>query len=96
MATPPTVAEFLADYPEFTGCPETLIQKRLDLAVLRTDATVWGSAYQAGVKLRAADLLAKTPEGKAMRLMLDSGKSIFWDDLQGMIRRVAACGFRVT
>lgn len=85
----PTVAEFLVDYPTFTNAPTALIQSRLDQAALRTNATVWEDKYAMGVMLRAADLLAKTPEGRRMRLVQADGKSIYWDDLQTLVRLVA-------
>jgi len=95
MAAIPTPAEFLVAFPEFTGAAETLIQSKLDQAVQRTDAEVWGELFTQGVLYRAADLLAKSPTGRAMKISDNGGKTLYWDDLQTMKKRVAS-GFRVT
>ncbi len=89
MATP-TPAEFLVEHPEFTGAGNTLIQAKLDLAALRTDATTWGTKWRAGVILRAAVLLAKSPHGRKMRLAKEDGSTVYDDDLRTMVRTVAA------
>ena len=89
MAATPTVAEFKAEYPTFANAPDALVQSRLDQAAARTNATVWGEQYAMGVMLRAADLLAKTPEGRRMRLVQNDGKSIYHEDLRTLVRRVS-------
>lgn len=86
MATP-TVAGFKARYTAFAAAPTDLVQVTLDDAMARTDATTFGTHYERAVYLRCADLMAKTPEGQKMRLVLASGKSIYWDDLRAIIRR---------
>lgn len=92
MATPPTVAEFLVAFPEFTGAPEPLIQAKLDMAVLRTSDTVWGALYAVGVMTRTADLLAKSPHGRKMRMVEKDGTTAYTEDLRTMVRRVAIGG----
>ena len=89
MASPPTPAEFVARFPEFTGAPTDLVQAKIDDAVQRTDAGVWGDLWLQGVVYRTADLLAKSPFGRTMKMVAD-GRSVYWDDLQTMVRRVAA------
>lgn len=87
----PSAAAFLGVYPEFDGADEALINAKLALAAARTDARAFGSKYEAGVMLLAADLLAKSPEGRRSRLMMDESRSIYDEDLKTM-RRVAALG----
>ena len=95
MATPPTSAAFKAAFPEFNGAPDPLVSAKIADAAGRT-GDVWGDLWLQGVMYRTADLLAKSPFGRGMRLVLDSGKSVYWDDLQKMVRRVAAAsGTRV-
>ena len=89
----PTAAEFLVQFPEFLGAPEALVDAKLAFAGERTDAAVWGTLHTQGVMQRAADLLAKSPFAREMRLVVD-GKSVYEDDLKAMIRRVAV-GVRV-
>ncbi len=94
--TVPTVAEFLLEYPTFTNAPTTLIQAKLNDAVSRTNLAVWGDKYTQGVMLRTADLLAKTPEGRRMRLVQADGKSIWDDDLRSLVRLVSVGVARTT
>lgn len=94
----PSVAAFKAAYPAFGNAPDALVQAKLDEAALRTSTAAWGTGdlHTMGVSLRAADLLAKTPEGRRMRLVQNDGKSIFHDDLRALVRRVAMGLGRVT
>ena len=86
MATP-TVAGFKTRYTAFSAAPTDLVQVTLDDAMARTDATTFGVHYERAVYLRCADLLAKTPEGLKMRLVLSTGKTIYDSDLRAIIRR---------
>lgn len=92
----PSVAAFKAAYPAFGNAPDALVQAKLDEAAARTNATTWGDLHTLGVSLRAADLLAKTPEGRRMRLVMNDGKSIFAEDLRTLVRRVAVGVARTT
>lgn len=89
MATAPTPAEFIAAYPEFTGASEALIQEKLDDAALRTGVVAWGDRWAMGVKLRAADLLAKSPHGRKLRLVNSDGTTAYTEDLRTLVRMVA-------
>ena len=92
----PSVADFKNAYPAFTHAPPDLVQAKLDEAAARTSIASWGDLHTMGVSLRAADLLAKTPEGRRMRLVSADGKSIFHDDLQTLVKRVAVGLARTT
>lgn len=94
MATIPSSADFLVQFPEFEGAPTALVSAKLADAAGRTDEEVWGGLWSQGVMYRAADLLAKSPHGRKMMLVSNNGKSIYHEDLQAMIRRVTS-GFRV-
>lgn len=91
----PSAADFLAQYPEFSGADEALINAKLQAAALRTSPRAWGAKYAAGVMLRCADLLAKTPDGRASRLMVDDERSIYDADLKSMMRCAALGLYRV-
>lgn len=96
MASTPTTAQLVEIYPEFSQAPAGLLQAKLDEAAARTNAAVWGDKYAQGVLLRAADLLAKTPQGRRLRLVSANGRSIYWEDLRTMVRAVAVGHGRVT
>lgn len=87
----PTAAQFKEAYPEFTSAPDAIVDQKIQLSVLRTDATVWGDLWGQGVFLRTADALARSPEGRKMRLVSDKGESIYHKDLRTLVTRVA-CG----
>ena len=95
MATAPTPAAFLVQFPEFTGADTVLISAKIADAVRRTDETVWGSNWVMGVMYRAAHLLAMSPMGRKMRLATDEGQSVYKQELDTLVRRVSS-GFRVT
>lgn len=95
--TPPTAAEFKAVFPEFLGAPDLLVTAKISDAVGRTSEEVWGALWTQGVMYRAADLLAKSPFGRSMRLVNKDNTTAYSADLRTMVRRVAAAsGLRVT
>lgn len=96
MAVPSTV-EFKAAFPEFNGAPDTLVQAKILDAAARTSAVAWGDKHTMGVMYRTADLLAKSPMGRKMRMMLKDGTTAYTEDLKTMVRTVALVrGIRTT
>jgi len=92
-----TAASLIAEFPEFDldGSNTAIIQAKIDAATLRTDATVWGTMRDEGIKYLAAHLLALSPFARELKLANDNGETIY-----GKMRRdmemVVASGFRVT
>lgn len=68
-------AQFLSQYPEFRFASDALIDAKLSLATMDLSPESWGALYVRGLGLRAAHLLAMTPEGKDLRLKSDSNNS---------------------
>lgn len=91
-----TTQELIDAFPEFAQAPVALLRAKIALASERTDPDTWGTKWKAGVMQRAADLLAKTAEGRRMRLMVNDEKSIYDADLKTMIRSVTFGRGRVT
>jgi hypothetical protein len=92
MATPPTPAEFQEEFLEFAGAPSDLVQAKINDAVRRTSERAWGSDWRMGVMYRTADLLAKSPFGRKLRLVNKDGTTAYTADLRTMVRRVALGG----
>lgn len=92
MASAPTPAEFIAEFPEFVGAPTPLVQAKINNAVERTSTTRWGTLWRQGVMYRTADLLAKSPFGRKMKLVNKDGTTAYTADLKTMVRRVAIGG----
>jgi hypothetical protein len=94
MATAPSVNDFLSSYPEFSGA--STIAVKLSEAAARTNASVYQSAALAtqAVMLRAAILLIKSPDGRAMRLENPTLVSV-WDQELKQLQRAATIGLRV-
>jgi len=90
VASSPTASEFLAEYPEFVGAGDALVSAKIANAVARTNETTWGTNWRMGVMLRTADLLAKSPYGRKMKMVLEDGKTAYWPDLRALMTRVAA------
>lgn len=88
-------AAFIEAYPAFADAPQALVEAALTEAIAETSETIWGDQYQTGVFLKTADILAMTPEGKAMRLSSDDGKSIYHARLLRLRRLVATGAHRV-
>ncbi len=64
----PSLAEFRDLHPEFAGAPDVLVQAALDEAALDTPEDIWELRQFAGARWLAADLLARHPETKELRI----------------------------
>lgn len=96
MATAPTRAAFLAEYPEFNTATAALIDAKLAAAARRTNADVYQTEDLAtdAVMLRAAVLLMRSPFGKRMRQ--DNPDQVFtWEYELRMMQKAATMGLRV-
>ncbi len=96
MASVPSVADFVENYPEFEGATEALVTAKLTDAAARTNAAVFQSdalATQA-VMLRAAILLLRSPYGMQMR-QSNPDQVFVWEYELRNLQRSATCGLRV-
>ena len=61
-------ARFLQDYPEFKNTAAELIDKKIQSATKRINATVWADLTNEGIMILTAHLLSVSPEGDQSRL----------------------------
>lgn len=96
MATAPSNATFLAEYPEFNGIASATITAKLAAAARRTNADVFQSTDLTtdAVMLRAAVLLLKSPAGRKMRLN-NPEQLIVWEVELRDLQKSAVLGLRV-
>lgn len=72
----PTIAQFLAAYPEFRTTYERvpgMVENALEIGALHTGLEAFGSAYAQGVMMYAAHTLALSPYGEALRIQSTEG-----------------------
>lgn len=90
--TAPTRADFLARIPEFTKAPAALVDRCLLVAAARTRAGIYTTeSEREAVCLKAAILLAKTSEGRAMKL---ADEPFIWQGELYELQRSATMGER--
>lgn len=96
MASIPSTSDFLASYPEFAAAPPAQLAAKLADAAARTNADVYqtGALATQAVMLRAAILLVKSPDGRAMRLENPEIVTA-WDRELKQMQRAACIGLRV-
>jgi hypothetical protein len=87
-------ASFLARFPEFEPAPPLMIDEAIAEAVTRVDSGVWGNKTDAGVRWRAAHLLAISPFGQQARLVSKDGSTTYGKEHARLMREVTP-GFRV-
>ena len=72
-----TVDSFLTHHPEFRPAEVSLIQAKISDAVLRVDASIWGTKTDNGVRLLAAHTLALSPFGQNAKLVSKEGQTTY-------------------
>lgn len=91
-----TAAQFKAEFAEFEGAPNALVQAKLDLALRRTPADVWGDQQDDGIKYLAAHLLALSPKGRELKLIVNRDGETTYGNQRREMENIVSCGFRVT
>jgi hypothetical protein len=96
MASVPTVAAFLENYPEFAQATTALVTAKLTDAAARTNADIFQSTALAtqAVMLRAAVLLLRSPYGLKMR-QNNPDQAYTWEYELKALQRSATQGIRV-
>lgn len=96
MAVPvPPASELLSRYPEFSKASLSLVNAKLGEAARRTSAFIYTPEQQTdAVCLKAAVLLTKSPEARAMRLV-DDAQAFVWSEELYQLQRSASMGNRV-
>jgi len=83
---------FTEQFPEFAASElQAVVEAHLADAEFACPVSVWGAGAlrDLGVKLRAADELAKSPFARPMKLVLQNGKTAYGVRLEQLKRRVA-------
>lgn len=95
-----TYHQFVAEFPEFSRAPETMIEAKIAQATRRIDSDVWGAVADDGVRYLAAHLLSMHPASESAR-KAGGGATSFNDESTYFreyrrLMRMVAVGFRVT
>lgn len=72
-----STSEFDARFPEFAGRPDALLESTIAAATARCHADTWGTDRDEGVLYLTADLLARSPFGREMRMVLKDGTTAY-------------------
>jgi hypothetical protein len=75
-------------FPEFAGRPDDLLEASLEAARGRTHATTWGTSRDEGILYLTAELLARSPFGREMRMVLKNETTAYTKTLREL--RIAA------
>lgn len=81
-------ARFLQDYPEFKNTAVELIDKKIQSATKRINATVWADLTNDGIMVLAAHLLSVAPEGEQSRLKKENRVTTYQLEWERMKREV--------
>jgi hypothetical protein len=84
-----TLSSFRVAFPEFEGASDSLVQAKLDEAVLALDARVFGARFDEAVRYRAAHTLALSPFGQNARLVAKDGSTTYGTHLEDVCRACA-------
>jgi hypothetical protein len=88
-----TAAEFRARYPEFTSASDALVLAALAEAEAAVTESVWGALYTEGLGLRAAMVLASSPQGRQIRIK-GGDRATIYERRFRELTSVVACGKR--
>ena len=72
-----TPTEFKAEFAEFAGASDSIVQAKLTQAEAETDAAVFGAQVDDAVKYLAAHLLALSPFARDMKLVDKGGETVY-------------------
>lgn len=89
-----TAESFKARYPEFENASDDLVEETLARAVQLCPSAVWDDLADQGVEVKAAQLLALSPNARSMKLSSNDGSTVYdkeWETL----RRIVSAGGRV-
>lgn len=75
-----TLSVFRARFPEFALASDSLLQSRIDAAILRTPEDVWGDLADEGSGYLAAHLMALTPGAIALTRNSAPGNSPYREE----------------
>jgi len=95
MVTVPSAAQFLVVYPEFSKCPLALVDAKLAQAARWTNELTYDAGTEGdAVMMKAAALLAVTPDARKLQLVADD-QLLVWQRQLYRLQKSAVCGVRV-
>lgn len=74
------------EFADTSATPDAVIQGAIDDAEGFLDPTVFGDQYDLAVRWYTCHLLAASPFSEDMRLQKDRGVSIYWENLERLMR----------
>lgn len=81
-----TLDEFRQEYPEFRTATSGFLQKYLDNARVYVSEAVFGTSWNHAHGLKTADLLARSPSGRAARLVAKDETTTYGKALDALTR----------
>ena len=82
-----TAASLKVNRPEFANADNTVVTNFIAKAERRHCSDVWGDAYDDGVELLTCDMLARSPFARDLRLVKESGRTVYFDEWTAMARQ---------
>ena len=89
----PSLSDFDTRFPEFAGRGDDLLSSCLNAAAQRTPAARWGSRQFEAILYLTADMMARSPFAREMRLVAKDGTTIYEGTLN-QLRTVNMLGVR--
>lgn len=83
----PTLAQFRGLFAEFDQAPDALVQQCIDEAARQTPESLWHERQEDGIYWLAADLVARRPNAKEMRIQ-STGATLYRarrDELESIV-----------
>ena len=80
---------FLRRFPEFRDADPCLIEMALAEAKKELNPKLWGELYQTGLMFLAADKLAMSPMGEAVRLEGSSNQTTYRLEFERLCRLIS-------
>jgi hypothetical protein len=80
----PSSSDFDNRFPEFAGRPDTLMTSVLAAAASRTPASRWGPRQFEAVLYLAADMMARSPYAREMKLVQKDDSTLYSKTLRSL------------
>ena len=90
-----SVHRFLEEFPEFKNTEYAVVKRKLEAAILRTNATTFGDLVDQGVMYLCAHLIAISPTGEKVRLVKNSQETTYSIERRMLVRQATFGAGRV-
>jgi hypothetical protein len=89
-----SVATFKAEFEMFDTTADSVVQSKLDEALICTPERIWGSKQDLGIKYLTAHLLSMDPQGMAARKRNE--EVTVYSLRRRLLEKTVSSGFRVS